>query len=173
MNSHRFDELARVLATGRSRRQALKALLAGAVGLGVVSQTLGSASAAPATADSTADISRTSADLLARMPSEAALQKLPSNMRSASETVRNLLVQGTGAQHWSAAQLQSFRTQVEASVAQHRQLASGMSPDAGTPVCFAVCAARFVTAIGNCNGGLLCQVVALVEFDLCVVLCIL
>jgi hypothetical protein len=174
MDARGFDQLTRAIATGTSRRRALKIFLGSAVGLGLFGQAIAQAQEAPTSVDSRADIARTSVNLLSRMPTQAAVQKLPANVRAASDDLRRLLTLGTQAQGWSDAQLQSFRTQVDANVLQHKQLASSMSqPQAGGLPCFMNCATRFQQDIANCNGGLLCQLVVVVEFDLCVVLCIL
>jgi hypothetical protein len=190
-----FDGLARALATGQSRRQALKSFFGTALGVGLLGPTMGVAEAAPSEKPSRADIARHSAQLLSRMPDPARLQnqKLPSAVLSAIRTDHQLLRAGLHAQTWSDSQLQAFQTQVSASLQQHHTLTTTLrspstlqsptalqSTAAADPptnlACYSQCTGNFLTSIGTCSaglGGLLCELLALVSFDLCVVGCIL
>lgn len=170
-----FDALARALATGTSRRQALKGFFGAVMGLGLLAPTAGLAEAAPAATSSRADIAHTSAKLLARMPNPATLHRhnLASELLAAIEFDYQMLHAGTHAHTWNDAQLLDFQTQVKTSVQQHQALPA----ISGTAqMCFNNCATRFTTNVATCGtglGGLLCEVIDVVEFDLCAVGCIL
>jgi hypothetical protein len=155
---------------------------------------MGVAEAAPAGKPSRADIARHSAQLLARMPDPAKLQNrnLPSAVLSAIQTDHRLLRAGIDAQTWNDSQLEEFQRQVSASIQHHQSLvttlqsattASQSSTQASTAAdpptnqaCYSQCTTNFLTSIAGCTaglGGLLCELLALVAFDLCVVACIL
>jgi hypothetical protein len=177
MDGVHFDGLTRTLARAASRRQTLKGLVGTAMGIGLLGPAASLASASSGTSPSRADIANTSAQQLSRMPDLAALRKrgLPVALLGAIETDHRLLVSGLSAQTWSDSQLLDFRNMVSASVQQHRTLTAGMAPAAST-TCFSNCASEFVTNVGTCGtglGGLLCEVLDLVAFDLCALGCIL
>jgi len=173
MNGVHFDELTRALGSGRSKRQALKGFFGTALGLGLLGPSMSLAEAAPS---SRADIARTSAQLLSRLPNQAKLHQanLPSAFLSAIENDRRLLIAGTRAQTWSDSQLLDFQNQVSASVQQHQSLAAAIPEQ--TQVCFNTCSNQFASNVANCGtglGGLLCEVIQVVAFDLCALGCIL
>lgn len=192
-----FDGLARALATGQSRRQALRGFLGTTLGLGLLGPTIGVAEAASPEKPSRADIARHSAQLLSRMPDPAMLQnnkKLPSAVLAAIQADHQLLRAGVNAQMWNDSQLQAFQTQVSASVQQHHSLTTTLqsgrslqspialqsSTAAADPptnlACYSQCTGNFLTSVSACSaglGGLLCELLALVSLDLCVVGCIL
>jgi len=176
MNSVHFDELTRALAGGTSKRQALKGFLGAALGLGLLGPSMSLTEAAGPTTASRADIARTSAQLLSRLPDSATLHQrnVPSALLAAIELDRRLLAAGTRAQTWSDSQLLDFQSQVSASVAQHQAIAAQLP--AGTQACFNNCANQFMTNVATCGtglGGLLCELLDVVGFDLCSLGCIL
>ena len=183
-----FDALTRALATGKSRRQALRALFGTALGVGLLGSSMGVAEAAPTANPSRAEIARLSAQLLSRMPDPAKLQNahLPPTVLFAIQTDQRLLRTGINAQTWSDSQLQEFQMRVSASLQQHQSVITSLqlpkstlqlSPNAPTnAACYSQCTSNFLTSIAACSGGLgglLCELLALVAFDLCVVGCIL
>jgi hypothetical protein len=192
-----FDAFTRALATGKSRRQALRGLFSTAFGVGLFGSSMGVAEAAPTKELGRADIARHSAQLLSRMPDPAKLRNrdLPIAVRSAIHTDHRLLSAGLQAQTWSDSQLEDFQRQVSASIRRHQILATTLQPRTFQPpttalssaaevtpsapanaACYVQCTTNFLTSIGGCSaglGGLLCELLALVAFDLCVVGCIL
>lgn len=179
-----FDDLTRALAKGTTRRQALKGFLGTALGVALVGQSGLAEAARPTTSPGRADIARESAKLLARLPSEDKLQKakIPAELRAAIEADRKLLKLGARAQSWKNSDLQDYQAQVNASVAQHQALSTSMvSTEQVTAqqvqICFGICTGQFLAATQGCPtdflGALLCQVIALVVFDLCALGCIL
>jgi hypothetical protein len=175
MDGHRFDALTRALATGTSRRQALKSFLGTAVGLGLVAQGLNPALAASNSASTQSGLARTSADLLSRMDHQAAGANVPSDVRAAGATLRQLLADGTQAQSWNSAQLQAFAARVDASVLQFQLIAQGLSANAPANSCTGNCVSTFQRNLSHCGteflGRLLCRLIAVVDFDLCIVAC--
>ena len=183
-----FDALTKAFATGKSRRQALRGLFGTVLGVGLLGSSMGKAEAAQTTNPSRADIARLSAQLLARMPDPAKLQnaRLPRTVLSAIQTDHQLLRDGIDAQTWSDSQLQEFQTRVSASMQQHQRVVTSLqisratlqpSPSAPTnAACYSQCTSNFLVSIAGCGpglGGLLCELLALVSLDLCVVGCIL
>src|SRR5690242_14943888 len=97
-----FDALARALATGRSRRQALKGLFGTTLGVGLLGSSMGVAEAESSATPSRAEIARLSAQLLSRMPDAAQLREahLPAALLAAIQTDQQLLHAGIDAQTW-------------------------------------------------------------------------